>query len=138
MSEKIRCLNCRRLFPRDARIKNQKFCGAKVCQKARKARWQRQKMAQDETYLADQHDSQKIWRANNRDYWRKYRQNHPEYCQRNRLLQKVRDSRLKPRNLAKMDASNPITPLVSGKYYLIPDLAKMDAFRQKVHIITTG
>jgi hypothetical protein len=54
------------------------------------------------------------------------------------MLQKWRDARAKSGDLAKMDASTRIMPLISGTYYLIPDLAKMDAFRQKVHIITAG
>lgn len=138
MSAKIRCRNCGRLFVRDVRVRSQSYCGAKVCQKARKAAWQRQRMAEDDDYRADQREGQKIWRDKSPDYWRRYRQSHPQYCERNRMLQKWRDARAKSGDLAKMDASARIMPLISGTYYLIPDLAKMDAFRQKVHIITAG
>ena len=136
MSEKIRCPHCKRLFIRDPRVKNQRYCGAKACQRARKAEWQRQKMAKDPAYRADQLDSQKIWRENNRAYWRKYRQGHPEYCQRNRLLQKSRDARSKFGDLAKMDASAQRSPFKTGTYYLVPHLAKMDASYHKVQLIS--
>lgn len=138
MSEKMRCCHCGRLYLRDPRVKNQRYCGAGVCQKARKAKWQRQKMAEDEIYRADQRESQKLWREQNPDYWRGYRKTHPEYVERNRLLQKVRDARAKSRLLAKMDALTSEPVLISGTYYLVPHLAKMDAFRQRVHLITAG
>jgi hypothetical protein len=68
-----------------------------------------------------------------------YRQGHGGYTDRNRALQKVRDSlRHLKKNLAKMDASAPICSVKLGTYYLIPEqagLAKMDAFAQKVCLI---
>ena len=138
MANKIRCIACGRFVPANPRAKNQKYCGEAPCQRARKAAWQREKKDQNEKYRQDQKDAQKDWSDKNPDYWRKYRENHPDYTQRNRLLQKVRDSRRKAVNLAKMDALSPETGVMTGTYFLVPDLAKMDAFRQKVHIITAG
>ena len=138
MTEMIRCVCCGRLVPANVHVKNQKYCGEAACQRARKAEWQRQKLANDEQYRSDQQEAQKLWRENNPDYWRNYRDRRPDYRDRNRLLQKVRDRRRKVSVLAKMDASMPIPPLVDGTYYLAPHLAKMDAFRQKVHLITAS
>jgi hypothetical protein len=138
MAKKIYCVACGRLVPANPRAKNQKYCGAAPCQRARKAAWQREKKDKDEKYRQDQKDAQKDWRDNNPDYWRKYRENHPEYTERNRLLQKVRDSRPKAAHLAKMDALAQKAHFIPGTYYLVPYLAKMDVFRHKVHIITAS
>ncbi len=42
-------------------------CSKKQCQRARKAKWQREKMASDEDYRKKQADSQARWAANRRD-----------------------------------------------------------------------
>ena len=138
MPLKIQCACCGRFVPANPRVKNQKYCGEKVCQRSRKAAWQRQKLAKDEKYRAAQKDAQEIWCNNNPGYWAKYRENHLEYCERNRLLQKVRDQERKTSSLAKMDASTQLAPVIAGTYYLVPVLAKMDALRQKVHLITAA
>lgn len=77
MPHMIRCACCGRLVPANPRVKDQKYCGEKACQRARKAEWQRRKLAKDEKYRADQKEAQKLWRENNPDYWRKYRHRHP-------------------------------------------------------------
>lgn len=141
MNLKIRCVHCRRFFVSDRRVKNQRFCGTEVCQRARKNLWQRQKMANDPDYRANQKDCQKSWHKEHPHYWRDYRRGHPEYCRRNRLKQKDRDKKRRLRNLAKMDALKPISFVKAGIYYLVPDmgqpLAKMDALAQKIHVIPT-
>jgi hypothetical protein len=70
-------------------------------------------MATDPDYRANRRESQKKWLERNRDYWRKYRSRHPDYCERNRLLQKGRDTKRRFQNLAKMDA-------LAHKVLLIP------------------
>lgn len=139
MNHKIRCAHCRRLFHPDPRVKNQRFCGQKPCQRARKTIWQRQKMATDPDYKANQQNCQKEWQKRHPHYWRNYRARHPEYCERNRLLQKERDRKRRLKTLAKMDASEPFSFVKPGTYYLMPEsaqgLAKMDAFIQKVLVI---
>ena len=144
MNHKIRCAHvlCRRLFPLNPRVKNQRYCGRKDCQRARKNRWQRQKMAADQDYKDDQRDCQKEWQKRHPDYWRKYRRRRPDYCERNRLLQKQRDKKRRVRSLAKMDVSEPFSFVKPRTYYLIPELgqslAKMDALAQKVLVIPIG
>jgi hypothetical protein len=74
----------------------------------------------------------------NRDYWRRYRDQHPGYVKRNRLLQRERDRRRRFPNLAKMDASRDISYVKPGSYHLIPakrDLAKMDMLSPKYFLI---
>ena len=61
--------------------------------------------------------------------------------QRNRLLQRERDQRRRPENLAKMDALNQESLVKAGSYYLIPgtaDLAKMDTLSHKYLLIPIG
>jgi hypothetical protein len=92
-------------------------------------------MATDPDYQANRRESQKKWLERNRGYWRKYRSRHPDYCKRNRLLQKGRDTKRRFQNLAKMDASKQLLSIKAGTYYLLPRLANMDALAQKVLLI---
>jgi hypothetical protein len=74
----------------------------------------------------------------NRDYWRRYREHHPGYVKRNRLLQRARDRRRLFPDLAKMDASRGVSYVNPGSYYLISaksNLAKMDALPPKYFLI---
>ena len=134
MGQPNKCAHCRRHFRPNPRIKNQSYCGSKECQRARKSNWQREKMASDPDYRANQQDSQKNWCRQNPDYWREYRSRKQKYCQRNRQLQKCRDERRRA-NLAKMDASGPFFDVKPGTYQLLPGdphLAKMDALMVKI------
>ena len=140
MNQKIRCANpaCRSLFFPNPHVKNHRFCKKKNCQRFRKRQWQRQKMKNDPDYQDDKREAQLCWVERNRDYWRRYRDQHPEYVKRNRFLQRERDRRRRLRNLAKMDASEQISLVKPGSYYLVPakeDLAKMDISSHKYFLI---
>ena len=143
MNQKIRCANrsCRRLFLPDPRVKNHRYCDKEACQRIRKNRWQRQKMKDDSEYQMDQREGQECWVEQNHDYWRRYRDQHPEYAERNRLLQRERDKKRRSGKLAKMDSSNQESSLKAGSYYLIPDtadLAKMDSLSHKYLVVPIG
>jgi len=139
MNRKSRCAHCRRRFVPNPRVKTQRFCSNTPCQQARKATWQRDKMATDPDYQANQRDAQHAWQNQHRGYWHHYRQRRPDYRERNRLLQTQRDQTRRAKALAKMDASVPVSFVKPGIYHLIPAtgeaLAKMDAFSQKCHVI---
>ena len=135
MNRTKRCAHCRRLFFPDPRVKDQDYCSRSVCQRARKRRWQRQKMATDPDYQDDQKDCQKRWRHQHPDYWQNYRQTHPDYCERNRELQHTRDARRRAVHLAKMDALRTQNNRNPDTYYLVPYLAKMDSIPQKILLI---
>jgi len=63
------CKNCRRIIDQpNPRIENQQYCKRKKCQRARKRRWQKRKMATDKDYQLNQKASQRKWRENNPDY----------------------------------------------------------------------
>ena len=54
MNAKIQCAapHCRRILNPDPRVKNQRYCGEKACQRARKRQWQKEKLAVDPDYKA--------------------------------------------------------------------------------------
>jgi len=138
MKTKCRCKHCHRLFIPNPRVKDQQYCSQKVCQRARKRHWQRQKMKTDPDYRQNQKESQRKWGQGNPDYWRKYRKNHRGYRAHNRKKQKDRDAKRRAKRLAKMDALKSLSQIKAGSYYLIPvsgDLAKMDASMQEIYII---
>lgn len=136
MNKMIQCVHCGCLFEGNPRIKNQRYCGAKDCQRARKSSWQKEKLATDPDYKANQRDCHKEWLRRHPGYYQEFRQRNGKATERNRLLQRLRDSRRRPRHLlAKMDALKPAPVKESGHYYLLPVLAKMDASAQKVILI---
>jgi hypothetical protein len=133
--KQIRCAHCGCLFDPNPRVKNQRYCSEKECQRARKRLWQKQKLATDPDYKANQRDCQKTWRDNNPDYWREYRERNEKYTERNRNRQR---ERRRGGGVAKMDASGMDLALESGIYYIVPesaDVAKMDASAKKVRLI---
>ena len=87
----FRCSCCRRIVPRNPRARNQRYCGGKPCQQARKNKWQRNKQQMDSDHRANKEESQRAWRQQNPDYWKLYRELNTEYCERNRKLQRKRD-----------------------------------------------
>jgi len=121
------------------RVKTQRFCSNKACQRARKAQWQRAKLATDPDYRANQHDCQQRWQHQHPQYWHQYRQQRADYRERNRLLQQHRDRKRRLRPLAKMDVLEAVISIQPGMYHLIPvigpHLAKMDVLSQKCHVI---
>ncbi len=140
MSRNIRCAHCRCLFVPNPRVKTQRFCSNKTCQRARKTRWQRDKMASDADYRANQREAQQSWHERHPHYWRQYRQRHADYTERNRILQHQRDHRPGVPQALKMDASQPVSVLKPGIYHLIPevaaqDLAKMDVLSHRCRLI---
>ena len=139
MHRTIRCAHCRCRFLPDPRVKSQRFCANKACQRARKTQWQRDKMTTDPDDQANQRDAQQSWQHQHPQYWREYRQQHAAYRARNRLLQQHRDHKRRARPLAKMDAFASVTCIQPGIYHLIPavgeHLAKMDVLSQKCHVI---
>lgn len=142
MNRKQRCKNCQRWLDLNPHVKNHEYCNRKACQRARKRRWQQEKMSTDPDYRKNQKEAQINWREANPDYWRNYRHQHEKYRDRNRALQRKRDENQRVRHLAKMDTSKDKTLIIQGGYfYFWPasmDLAKMDASAQKVLLIPEG
>jgi len=135
--EQVPCAGCSDFFT--PRNRDQNFCSKTVCQKIRKAIWQKKKLATDPEYKEGQRLAQKKWLQDNPDYWKKYRKKNKEKADRNRSLQKIRNMRqrktkvdsqtIKTIGIAKMDARKPKTGGLSGQYWLVPEVAKMDAVK---------
>jgi len=134
-----RCKFCRRTYLKNPRVKNQQYCNKADCQRARKRRWQRYKMATDPDYRQNQIDCARRWRKRNPGYWQEYRKRRKSYSEQNRRLQTIRNLKraLKPM-IAKTDASISKLSFIPGAYYLLNKqalIAKKDAFFQKVFIL---
>lgn len=149
MNANFVCLACGKEKPGSPRSADkQSYCGEGACQRARKALWQRQRMAADPDYHANQQHCYQEWCRDHSGYWSGYRQTHPKQAERNRLLQRQRNCRRRCRNtagssppaiIAKMDASvspKASKPPMNGEYWLVPVIAKMDALRVKITTIT--
>ena len=139
MSKK-RCVQCHCAFI-PLRNPDQRFCNKRPCQNARKRQWRKQKRSKDPDYRENQRRAQK----KSSYYWNNYRQTHPEYTQRNRNKQKIRDMRrarselARKSHLAKSDALMANNLIKSGTYRLIPtypNLAKSDALTVNISLIT--
>ena len=134
----LRCAHCGRVVPANPHIKNQTHCKREACQRDKKRLWQRQKMATDPDYKANQRECHKAWQERNPQYWQAYRKNHPEAAERNRIQQRERNRRR--RKIAKMDTSDP-PEVKPGTYFLVPEgvgeqvIAKMDASVRKIRLI---
>jgi len=132
--EPVPCLACSTFFT--PRNKLQNFCSNPDCQRVRKNLWQKKKLATDQDYREEQRLAQKKWLQNNPDYWKKYRRKNQEKTDRNRSLQRIRNMRTKSQadlqpcktiGIAKMDARKANKNRISGQYWLVPAIAKMDA-----------
>lgn len=143
---KIVCTHCKETVPANPRNKEQKYCGKPACQRARKTAWEKRKIMTDPVYRANRKESQKNWTQNNQGYWKDYRKRKPQKAQRNCILQTVRNrKRTKPapdivhrlpEKIAKVDALEAPPPKLSGTFWLVPKIAKMDALQVQIVDIT--
>jgi hypothetical protein len=140
--EQIQCTYCGDYFDPSPRHRNQTACKKTECQRAKKAERQRHKLKIDPIYKTSQKISQKQWARANPGYWKKYREENPEKAERNRILQTIRNRKVRSSQsaakmdtslIAKMDASKSGNFQTLGQYWLIPVIAKMDAL--KVNIV---
>lgn len=139
ISRNIQCVHCGRQFEPNPRVKNQRYCSERECQRARKRKWQQERLLSDPDYKANQRDCQRAWHNRHPGYYKQYRERHSKNRERNRLMQCYRNSRRRPRQkIAKMDASHPAPVIYPALYYVLPVIAKMDALTQKVIIIPAG
>ena len=143
------CRYCQSPFRPHPKVPIQKYCSSETCQKARRRKWQKQKMQSDEDYKKNQREALSAWRKNNLGYWRRYRTNHPAYVEKNRMLQKKRNAKIRQRSkrqggrvdrIAKMDELEQRNALGSGYYMLYPvalgQIAKMDEMLVKIDVIS--
>jgi hypothetical protein len=143
MQTTIKCKNGGHEVPANFRLKgNQQYCGDPECQRARKRAWQKNKMATDRKYRRTQSACLVRWRKEHalHRYQKQYRENHPEYVEKNREQQRLRNDKRRQRvqltpleKIVKMDTFQK-QPIKSGFYWLSPHamdasqkIVKMDA-----------
>lgn len=77
------------------------------CQRARCAKWQRQKMEKDSEYREEEKRCRKEWQESHSGYWKEYGWKNPDYVTGSRQRQRLRDARCRKDGLvevlAKMD-----------------------------------
>lgn len=146
---KNRCTICRKLFTPSLRHPHQSVCFSPECRRKKRNRWQKQKMKTDPDYRANQRQANQKWRASHPLYYKTYRKSHPEQTLRNRLLQKVRNSRRFTQQpvllradfndlIAKMDVVKSTNRVEFGTFWLIPVIAKMDPVKVFPYYISDG
>ena len=97
----------------------------------------RERIRKDSAYAGDVRTSQKKWRQANPDYWKRYREQHPDVAERNRQKQRRRDQKRRLLNLAKNNLALDLKHDASEVWLLgpgAPDLAKNNLALAKVFI----
>jgi len=144
MVQMIRCKGCLRYVPGNPRIKNQDYCKRTACQNKRKGKWESARIASDPGYKASREKSKAKSRKKNPGYWVQRRARNPDYCERNRELQKKRDQKRRERKARNEagEASIRESDALSDKRSVNticfgssePDLAKTDTLNQLIGI----
>lgn len=118
--EKRWCNACGEAFEPRPQSPRQAYCPKPECQRSRKRLWQQTRRKTDPGYYETQAKSQEHWRRQNSDYWRQYREVHPDYAASNREKQKERNTRHRQASalIAKSDTSHENLP-ASGLYRLV-------------------
>jgi hypothetical protein len=96
-----RCCSCQQSFEPSKYRPDQSFCSQPHCQRHRRAEYHRRKIETDPVYAGVVSDSRKKWRETHPDYQKTYRQSHEAAAERNRQLQRQRDSKRRVQFLVK-------------------------------------
>ena len=146
MKKRRRCQNkdCGVLFTPYPQVPDQAYCSRKVCQQVRKNEWNQKKLVANPTYHEERQADHECWVKNNPNYWKKYRACHPDYAQKNREQQRIRNQKRRKMPpepvIAKTDESLPVPSVITGRYKLIPVpsnmIAKTDEYIVEIAIIT--
>jgi len=139
-----RCASCGASFRPCPQVPKQRFCSQLDCQRERRRRWKRRKRQSDADYRDNQARAQRAWSERHQEYWREYRRGHPQYTERNRQQQRVRNARRgAPGNsgvIAKRNVWGALDGEFSGTYVLTPvaqePIAKRNAWRVRITTIS--
>jgi hypothetical protein len=137
MSER-RCRYCQQTFQTSKYQPQQTVCGQRLCQQRRRSEYRRRKLAADCEYRQVCRDSAHKWRERNRDYWKGYREQHPESVARNREQQQARDRRQRLLNLANNTSALDLKHSAAGVWLLNPgagNLANNNSVPAQVWVI---
>jgi hypothetical protein len=132
-----RCRYCQQFFQPSVYRPQQIICSDPECQRRRRSDYHRERVGRDAAYAEDVRASQRKWRHAHPDYWKQYRQQHPETVERNRKQQRHRDQRRRLVNLAKNNLALDLKHEAGEVWLLGPgmkDLAKNNLALAKVFI----
>jgi hypothetical protein len=139
---RFRCRQCGKL--RRKRTVDQRYCGARACQKVRKNTWRREKYAQDSDYRANQRDSTNAWldeHGGSAAYHRVYRKRRKNPSTSRADSEHSPPSPAPPLS-AKRDAAWAKSAFPSGVYTLVPVQpdggAKRDALLVEIAVVPRG
>ncbi len=94
------CRYCQKSFQPSKFQPQQAVCSGPDCQRLRRSNYHKDKIAADPEYREVCRDSPRKWRALNPEYWKRYREQHPDSVQHHRQQQKARDRKRRLRHLA--------------------------------------
>ena len=83
----------------------------------------------------EERDCHKQWIEQHPGYYRNYRKQNPDYCDRNRELQKKRDKKCRSKRSCKRDALKHFSDIKPGSYKLIPFNRKRDTLEGQIVVI---
>ena len=85
--KKKKCAFCGKLFIPDPRVGDrQKACSRKECRRQRKALAQKRWVEKNPEYFCGRYENTRAWLEQHPGYLREYRQTHPKYVARNRIM----------------------------------------------------
>ena len=117
------CLHCGGTFQCNPRVKIQQYCKDVECRRASRRARKHRNYATNTAYREKCLYHQSTWRRRRpaHEYQRKYRESHPEYVERNRLLQCARNKKLGKETGSKIVNRNtlPLQPGNVGTYALM-------------------
>ncbi len=131
---RFRCRCCGELKPRQSA--EQRYCGKAACQRARKKAWRRAKYASDPDYRLNQAQSTAAWlekQGGAAAYYREYRRRRRQHDRQSGAPAQPDPS---PGPSANRDASSDDSPVLSGRYRLVPlGGANRDAISVQLSVI---
>ena len=115
------CPHCERKFLPHPAVLNQQYCSNSECQKMRKRKWQKEKLANDPEYRDNQAAAQKDGAAGIKVTGRSTGRGTLPMRERNRLCTEGAEPAKRSKSqIAKMDESGAKTIIASGRYRLVP------------------
>ena len=115
-----RCVACGEDFRPHPQVPMQTYCSTPECQRERRRCSQQKKRREDPDYRENDSRYNKDWAVQNPDYWKRYRESHPDYADRNRQMQQNRNQKQRDTKIAMVDVSALNFSLPSGRYRLTP------------------
>lgn len=129
MAKYFYCCHCKRWTKKNPRLKSrQRYCGLRNCQQVRKNDHERERLKNDPEYYAKRKAQKADWQKKQQGiYQRTYRENHLDYLEQNRLLQRLRYQGMKTHpvpvsepKIVKTDGLTSVMPITAGLYEIKP------------------